>query len=489
MAFQDLREWIAAVDDFDDLREVRGAGWQEEIGAITDIYQSNPGSEALLFDEVPGYPAGYRVLSGILSSPARIALTLGMDPTLSLKGITREAREHLREQEYLEPRVVSGGPVLDNVDEGDEVDVEKFPTPLWHEGDGGRYIGTADLVVTRDPDSEWVNVGTYRSMIHDGREVGMLSSRGKHGREHMEAYHARGEACPVAVVCGVNPELYWASSIEVPHGRCEYDFVGGWRGEPVEVIESDLTGLPIPATAEIVLEGTIPPDRTRVEGPYGEFLGYYAGGEKEEMVVEVERVLHRDDPILTGSPSAKPPAEETYFRCPIRAANIANALDEMGVPGVGEVWCDPAGATRLWVVVSIEQQYAGHARQVGELVSHMPQNAFLGKWVIVVDDDVDVFDRDDVIWALGTRVHPSRDVILEDHTLGGSYDPIPYEYIYPGGRGSPERGYYNARAVIDATKLYEARDEYPAVVRVSPELRERVVAEFPELFGFLDEGM
>ena len=99
------------------------------------------------------------------------------------------------------------------------------------------------------------------------------------------------------------------------------------------------------------------------------------------------------------------PAEETYFRCPIRAANIANALEELGVPGIKDVWCDPAGATRLWVVVSIKQEYAGHAKQVGQLVSQMPQNVFLGKYIIVVDEDVDVFDQSDVIWALGTRVH------------------------------------------------------------------------------------
>ncbi|HII51588.1 MAG TPA: UbiD family decarboxylase, partial [Halobacteriales archaeon] len=129
--------------------------------------------------------------------------------------------------------------------------------------------------------------------------------------------------------------------------------------------------------------------------------------------------------------------------------------------------------------------YAGHAKQVGQLVSQMPQNVFLGKYIIVVDEDVDVFDQSDVIWALGTRVHPPRDIHIEDYTLGASYDPIPYDYIYPGGRGSPEKGYYNARVVIDATKLYEARDEYPEVVRVSPELREKVSKKFPGLFDNL----
>ena len=485
MAFSDLRDWIDAVDALGDLKKVSGANIEEDIGAISDVYQSNPGSEAVLFDDIPGYPSGYRVLSCLLSSPSRIALTFGFDPKYTLKETTKGIQNKLKNRDEIPPKIVKNGPILENIQEGKDVDVTLFPSPLWHEKDGGKYIGTADLVITQDPDTGWVNVGTYRSMIHTKNEVGMLASRGKHGREHMEKYHDRGEPCPVAIVCGVNPELYWASSVEIPHGVCEYDFVGWWRGKPVEVIQSQLTGLPIPANSEIVLEGYIPPNKTRLEGPYGEFLGYYAGGEKEEMVVDVERIYHRNNPILTGSPSAKPPAEETYFRCPIRAANIANALEELGVPGIKDVWCDPAGATRLWVVVSIKQEYAGHAKQVGQLVSQMPQNVFLGKYIIVVDDDVDVFDRADVIWALGTRVHPPRDIHIEDYTLGASYDPIPYDYIYPGGRGSPEKGYYNARVVIDATKLYEARDEYPEVVRVSPELREKVSKKFPGLFDNL----
>lgn len=476
-----LRDWLTAVDEIGELRVVKGADTDEEIPGITELYQRNPGTEALLFDEIPGFPSGFRVHTCILSSPGRLALMLGMDDKdVTLGEITEAIRNRIQEMDFVDPEFVDGGEVFTNVDEGDDVDVTKFPVPLWHEGDGGRFIGTADLVVTKDPDSEWVNVGTYRSQVHSETEVGMLSCHGKHGREHMEKYHERGEACPVAIVCGFNPELYWASGIEVPRGRSEYAYTGWWRGDPVEVVESDLTGLPIPAHSEIVLEGYIQPDKRKVEGPFGEWLGYYGGEAAPEMVVDVERVLHRDDPILNGSPPSKPPCEEVYYRSPLRAAYIWNQLEDMGVPGIEGVCSDPAGGSRLWTVVSIDQQYAGHAKQVGLLAGQIPQNAFMNRHVIVVDDDVDPWDRAEVIWALSTRVHPPRDIDIIDRTLGDRLDSvrgIPWNQDIP-----KEDSQFNARTVIDACRSFEHRDEYPPVAEISPELKRQIVDDWPELF-------
>lgn len=478
MAHTGLREWLEAVDDLSELKTVTGADWQEEIGAITELYQRNPGTEALLFDGVPDYPDGYRVLSCIMNSPARIALTLGMDSGLSLREITEEFRDQIKEEGFIQPETVTDGPVMENVLEGDDVDVTAFPTPIWHEGDGGRYIGTADIIVTKNPEGDWVNFGAYRSMIHTEDEVGIMSSPGKHGREHMDAYHEQGEACPIALVCGVNPELYFAAGVEVPRGKSEYAYAGWWRDEPVEVIESDVTDLPIPAHAEIVLEGFIEPGNTRMEGPLGEWTGYYAGGEDEEMVVDVERILHRDDPIITGSPPCKPPCEEVYFRCPLRSGNIWNTLEDLGVPGIEGVWCDPAGGSRLWVIVSIDQQYAGHATQVGQLTAQIPQNVYMNRYVVVVDDDIDPTNRADVLWAITTRVHPPQGIDITERTLGSRLDPIPY----PDHEQPEEGGQFNARAVIDATRAYETKDEYPPVAEISPELKEQVLEDWPELF-------
>src|SRR5690606_12611153 len=137
--------------------------------------------------------------------------------------------------------------------------------PKWHEHDGCRYIGTGCVVIQKDPDSGWVNLGTYRVAVHDETTAGLYISPGKHGRRIMEKYWAKGEACPVAISVGQEPMLFIVSGLEAPEGVSEYDVVGGLRGEPTQVIESEFTGLPIPATAEIVIEGEVPPGETREE--------------------------------------------------------------------------------------------------------------------------------------------------------------------------------------------------------------------------------
>jgi UbiD family decarboxylase len=485
-SYDGLREWLDAVDDIGELMQVSGADVETEIPGITEMYQRNPGTEALLFDDIPGYPSGYRVHTCLLSSPGRLAMMMDMDQSdASLAEITELIRERVRDIDYLDPVVRDDGPIFENVDEGTDVDVTKFPVPTWHERDGGPFIGTADLVVTKNPAGDWVNVGTYRSQVFSENEVGMLALQSKHGREHLDAWHDQGEAAPIAIVCGFNPELYWGSGIEVPRGKCEYDYVGWWRGEPVELVESELTGLPIPAHSEIVLEGHIQPDKTEMEGPFGEWLGYYGGEVAPTMVVDVERVMHRDDPILNGSPPSKPPCEETYYRSPLRAAYIWNQLSEdLGVPGIEGVACDPAGGSRLWTVVSIDQQYAGHATQVAQLAQQVPAGAYMNRFVVVVDEDIDPWDRSEVIWALSTRCHPPRDVNVVDRTLGDRLDSV---------RGIPwnedlgrEDSRFNGRAYIDATRSWENLENYPPVAAISDERQAQILEDWPELFEHFD---
>ena len=139
MAFSDLRDWIDAVDALGDLKKVSGASIEEDIGAISDVYQSNPGSEAVLFDDIPGYPSGYRVLSCLLSSPSRIALTFGFDSKYTLKETTKGIQNKLKNRDGIPPKIVKNGPILENIQEGKDVDVTLFPSPLWHEKDGGKY--------------------------------------------------------------------------------------------------------------------------------------------------------------------------------------------------------------------------------------------------------------------------------------------------------------------------------------------------------------
>src|SRR3989442_14553008 len=154
------------------------------------------------------------------------------------------------------------------------------------------------LVIMRDPEEGWVNCGTYRSMVQGPDRVGLWISPGKHGRQIREKYWKQGKPCPVLISCGHDPLLFLAGGNEIRYGLSEYDYAAGHRGAPYEVIESELYGLPMPAHAEIVLEGAMHPGDTAPEGPFGEFTGYYAGGSPEQPVVRVERIYHRNRPVF-----------------------------------------------------------------------------------------------------------------------------------------------------------------------------------------------
>jgi len=214
---------------------------------------------------------------------------------------------YLRELSTLQHEFVESGPVMENVMTGAEVDVTRFPVPIWHERDGGRYIGTGSFNVTMDPEEKWINAGTYRVMIHDKQSVGFYISPGKHGRIHREKYQARNEPMPVVIVCGGDPLTFLMSSSEMPYGVCELDIVGGLRGKPLKVVRGKVTGLPFPANAEIVLEGFVEPGKVKLEGPFGEWTGYYGSDVREEPVMDVKAIYHRNDPILFGCPPQQPP--------------------------------------------------------------------------------------------------------------------------------------------------------------------------------------
>ncbi len=202
MPKQDLRDWLAAIDAAGQLKIIEGAEPREEIGGIVDLYQRKMGNRAVLFDRVPGFPDGFRVLANILTSVPRVALALGLPADASEMDLVQWWRRYMREAPSFSPREVNGGALTENVLEGDAINLTKIPTPVWHEHDGGAYIGTACLVIMKDPDSGWINSGTYRVQTQGPDVATVMISPGKHGRIIMEKYHRRGTACPVAVVVG-----------------------------------------------------------------------------------------------------------------------------------------------------------------------------------------------------------------------------------------------------------------------------------------------
>jgi len=357
----DLRCFIERARDAGELETIDGAHWDLEIGALTEIYAELESTPALLFDNVPGYPRGHRILSNILKSPLRESLAIGMPAELRGIALVREVKERLNGLAYIAPGQTSKAPILENIVEERNVNVLAFPAPKWHELDGGRYIGTFNAVVCRDPESGYVNVGTYRCQVHDEKTVGVNMIPGKHGNLIARKYWHKGEACPFLVVCGMPPSFMMATGLGLPWGIGEYDFLGGFLNRPVPVVNAGLTGLPMPALGEIVLEGYAPPE-LRMEGPFGEWPGYYASGAEKSPVIDVRRIYHRNDPIITGSPPLKTYLNSELIKY-IRAANIWSSLERSGVPDVKGVWFPRQG--RFMVAVSINQKYSGHAKQIG----------------------------------------------------------------------------------------------------------------------------
>lgn len=456
-ATYDLRAWLERVEQAGQLRHVTGASAEQEIGDAADLLQHSEGAPAVLFGQIPGYQEGFRVLVNGLGSVDRMALALNAPLGLSKLQLSSVWRERILALQPIPSVRVSGGPVMENVLRGDQVDMTIFPAPLWHPGDGGRYLGTGSYDVTRDPDDGWVNVGTYRVMVHDATRLGYYISPGKHGRIHRQKYFDRHQPCPVAMVFGSHPLLFLAASNEIPFGITEYDWVGGMLGEAVEVIEGPVTGLPIPASAEIVIEGWASAEEMLNEGPFGEWTGYYASGERAEPVLKVEAVYHRNAPIILGCPPGRPPDELSRYRAPLRSALLYEELAKAGVPDVEAVWQHEAGGSRMFTVVSVRQRYPGHARQVLHVASQCHTGAYAGKYVVVVDEDIDPSNLEEVIWAVCTRSDPAESIDFVRRAWSTPLDPR----LTPEQRSAGD--FTNSRALIDATRPYEWRDQFPRV--------------------------
>jgi UbiD family decarboxylase len=476
--YRGLRDWLEGVEALGELTRVKNAHWDCEIGAIAALQERRLGQPALLFDQVPDHDPDFRVLTNTMMSNRRIAYTFGADVESSGVDLVKHWRTVVNKMPTLPVEFVADGPVNENVQRGEDVNVLAFPTPRWHEHDGGRYIGTGDIVIMNDPDSDWVNLGCYRVMVHDERTVGLYISPGKHGRLIRERYWDQGKPCPVAVSLGQDPLLTTLAGIEVPYGVSEYEVAGGLRGTPTQVIKSDVTGLPIPADAEIVLEGFLYPGDMREEGPFGEWTGYYAGGREPAPVMRVEAVRHRNQPILYGALTGRSPADAAYYRGLLRAAMIWDQVEGAGLRGIKGVWVHEASGARLWVTVAVEQMFPGHAQQVGLVASQCHAGAYANRFVVVVDDDIDPTNNNDVIWAMCTRMDPAVDMTTITGAWSTPLDPMAYP---PGPSGR-----FNNRVVIDACKPWTRRDTFPRTVEPSEEYKTFIMEKWgSELPGIL----
>jgi len=475
----ELREFIDKCKDIGELQILEDVDWDIEMGAICQWQVTDPNSPLLLFDKIKGYQPGYRVCANMYRTIKREALCLGL-PLEAKSGIelVRAWREKIKNGITLIPPVtVNTGPVMENIHTGDDIDLYEFPIPKWHEHDGGRYIGTGHIVITRDPDEGWVNLGTYRVQVHDKHTATIYMSPGRHAGMIRQKYWAKGMGCPVAVSIGGNQALVAFSNIELPWKAPEYDYAGWLIDKPIEVIEGIETGLPIPATAEIVLEGEIVPPEvdSRREGPFGEWPGYYGSAFRLEPAFKVKSILHRNNPILQSSPPTLPSKPHYLGVFTRRAAELWSDLEKT-FPGIqGAYLLDEPLAGKM-AVISIKQMYIGHAKQVALASAGNRSIAYLCKWVIVVDDDIDPSNIKEVLWAVCSRCEPEEDIDIVRKCWGSALDPrLPPE--------KREKGQLDhSTAIILACKPYDWINKFPKDIKLTPEGSQEIASKWGKFF-------
>ena len=475
MQYRGLRGWLDQVDKLGELKKVDGASWDVEMGALTHMLTEKSGgtAPAILFDNVPGYPAGYRTLYGQLSSVRRIALTLGLPLDYERKAdIVQKYHARMQELKPLPPRFVNDGPIFENVMEGDAIDVLKFPVPRHHEQDTARFIGTADCVMTQDPDTGWFNLGAYRSQVYDGKTVGCQITEGKHGRIHRDKNFERGQPMKVVILCGQDPLLFMLSSSPLPEVS-EIDIAGGLRGEPIDVVRGPFTGFPIPADCEIAIEGETVPGQVQARGPVRRVDGLLLRRHPGAALCEREdgALPQRPDPVLRAAAQAggrdRPAQGHRRERRRSGARSTLAACPKCSASGITR-----PDRRRASPRIQIKQRYPGHARQALHVAASCQGGAYAGKWTVVVDEDIDAGDLDQVLWAMCTRFDPLTDIDMIQKAWASKRDPL----FLPGN--------FNNRILIDACIPYDKKlkGTFPVTVDVSADLRRQLRAKFPKLF-------
>jgi phenylphosphate carboxylase beta subunit len=474
---KDLRDWITACEQEGELRRIKTeVDWELELGHVATLNE-RAGGPALLFENVKGYDIP--VLSSTVTTARKMAITCGKPPHYTLCDVARDWKNVIREGRLVEPvEVRSDIPVMYEVLEGDEVNVYDLPSPRLYPQDGGRYLGLACNYVTLDPDTGWTNLGTYRGMIMDERTVGAnMMGKAKHGRLHIDKYAKTGTRMPAALYCGCDMFHLVVGSTMVPAQQDEYSVIGAVMGRPVEVFISDLTGLKLPAHAEIILEGEIEldPDKFRPEGPLGEYVGYYAAsGEGPKPWLEVKRIYRRKDPIFVISTVGRPVGDAHMINAVGRMAYLWADLEMMKVPGIQSVYCPPEAAGRFWAIVSAKIAHPAGAERVAEAVSCSPTGHFGIKGIIVVDGDVPADDMAGVWWSLACRYNPGMDTQIINKMR-----PTPFDPALPAGAKA-----IGSKILIDATTPVEW-EKKPRLVELD-EATTRSVIDRWQQYGFED---
>ena len=469
----DLDAWLQKAEALGELKRITAEVDPDlEAATITYLVGSRK-SPALLFENIKGHP-GHRVLYNMIGcNLSRFCLMIGEPPVEHPLAAVQALQRKLGRK--MPPREVAAETAIcnQNIVAGEAIDIRLFPAQRMWPLDGGFYLGTGDAVITKDPETGRINVGTYRMMIKGPREVGVYTSPGKDATIDREKWWKLGKPMPIAACYGIDPLLFLVAATSLPKTECEYDYYGGINGAPIEVFTGDVTGLPLPARAEIILEGFLYPDETFAEGPFGEFTGYYGRPSGATPFMRVEKVRYRDQPTLTCALMADGAANEAgLFWAALRSAGVWADLQKLGVPGIMGVWSIPEAAGWGITVVSLRQMYAGHAAQVMALAAQCTAGAYFGKYVIVVDDDVDPTDVHQVLWAMATRSRPAQSIDILRETWSTYLDP---------SLNPPEIRPWGSKALINACMDYRYYKTFSKRTKLAKGTYDKVVARWADL--------
>jgi len=480
LAFKDLREFMAALEKRGLLKRIKAeVDPYLEIAEITDRVSKEKGAKntALLFENVKGYKIP--VLTNALGSMERMAMALGVDsldevgervrgmadPTMLLPGPGAGFMEKLSILPKLNeisgyfPKTVKKAPCQEVVMTGDDVDLSKLPVLTTWPQDGGPFI-TLPMVATVDPVTGITNLGMYRVQVFDRNTTGMHWHKHKDGARHYAHYEGVGKKMEVAVVIGADPATIYAATAPLPPVVGEYLFSGFLRQEPLEVVQCKSVDIRVPAHAEFVLEGYIEPGERHTEGPFGDHTGYYSLAD-QYPVLHVTCITHRKDPVYPATIVGRPPQEDAYIGK--ATERIFLPLLQMVSPDILDYDMPVEGVFHNNVIVKIKKRFPGHAKKVMNTIWGTGM-LMLSKFVVVVDEDVDVHDYSEVVWKVMNHVDPRRDTII----LDGPLDILDHACPHVG---------YGSKMGIDATKKWAGEGftrDWPDEIKMDPGVIKRV---------------
>ncbi len=486
MKYRDLRDFIKQLEKQGELKRITVP--VDPYLEMTEICDRTlkQGGPALLFENPTGY--NIPVLANLFGTPRRVAMGMGAESVTELRGIG-ELLAMLKEPEppkgmkdawekfpvfkqvlNMAPKLVSSPPCQELVREGDDIDLSVYPIQTCWPEDAAPLI-TWPLVITKGPNKDRQNLGIYRQQVIGKNKVIMrwLAHRGGalDFKEWQKAYP--GKPFPVSVALGADPATILAAVTPVPDTLSEYAFAGLLRGSKTEVANCLINDLQVPASAEIVFEGFIYPGETAPEGPFGDHTGYY--NEVDDFpVFTIERITQRQAPIYHSTFTGRPPDEPAVLGVALNEVFVP--ILQKQFPEIVDFYLPPEGCSYRMAVISMKKQYAGHAKRVMLGTWSYLRQFMYTKFVIVVDDDVNVRNWEDVIWAITTRMDPARDLTILENT--------PIDYL---DFASPVSG-LGSKVGFDATNKWpgETNREWGRPIVMSPEIIKKVDAMWDTLF-------